>query len=64
MQVQLAKQETQATVELYQASARAASAAEIERQREAALRLAEDQQYQRMLERNSLSEPRGGWSKW
>ena len=54
MQVQLAKQETQATVELYQASARAASAAsaaEIERQREAALRLAEDQQYQRMLER-------------
>ena len=54
MQVQLAKQETQATVELYQASARAASAAsaaEIERQKAAALRLAEDQQYQRMLER-------------
>lgn len=58
MRVQLAKEEAQATVELYQAAAAAAtaaSAAEVERQKEEALKRAQDQQYERMLERKQVA---------
>ena len=57
--VQQAEEEAQATIELYQAAAAAATAeaaAEVERQRDVALRFAEDERHRQMVERKAAAE--------